>query len=413
VGGLAVADVNGDGIADVVAGLASRFVDVRGRVVVWFGGKDALRAERVATFLEPAIGNGSHFGSFGYAIAAVGDVNRDGFADVAVGAPGAGPCTAPPEAEDPLWSAGRVFLLAGARGGFAPNPLGSLDGVRRGGSLGSSFQGAGDIDGDGAPEVVIDGDGDGPKVCSGSSPSLLPSSVPLPRRDEHWIFHCHSSGFSLASSDDPQPFSERLITGDLNRDGRADLIASFRFPGLGVWMRALAWGDVDGDGLLDLAAGHEDYGRGRLLFYRAAAGRGISEPPTAKLVGPSGAVQGAAFTPARTGFGHVIAVTDVDRDGFADIVVGAPVENKIYVYAGSRAGPTQPARQVLTGEPNRWAPSEMVAGDFDADGYGDLAVTGACYSDACDKGSETSLTVYRGSAAGLVDTPALVVPLVP
>ena len=88
VGGLVVADVNGDGIADLIAGLpgSSEYRhEVRGRIAVWFGGHDGLRAHRAATFLEPTIGQGSHLGSFGHAVVAVGDVNHDGFADVVVG----------------------------------------------------------------------------------------------------------------------------------------------------------------------------------------------------------------------------------------------------------------------------------------------------------------------------------------
>ena len=127
VGGLAVADVNGDGYADLVAGLPGREEyghETPGRVAVWFGGKGGLRARPAATFVEPAIGQGSHLGSFGRAVVAVGDVNRDGFADVLVGAPGTGSCTAAPGAKVkvPPLDGGRVYLLAGGRAGVAATP---------------------------------------------------------------------------------------------------------------------------------------------------------------------------------------------------------------------------------------------------------------------------------------------------
>jgi hypothetical protein len=109
-------------------------------------------------------------------------------------------------------------------------------------------------------------------------------------------------------------------------------------------------------------------------------------------------------------FGMHVVVTDLDRDGFAEIVVGAPWESKVYVFAGSRAGPRDPARQVLSCATKTWFPDHMVAADFDADGYGDIAIT--------DHGGlvghevqDPMLTVYRGSPVGLSAKPELSVPL--
>jgi hypothetical protein len=419
VGGLVVADVNGDGIADLVAGLPGNSEyrrEVPGRVVVWFGGRGGLRSDRAATFREPTIGQGSHLGSFGQAVAAVGDVNRDGFADVVVGAPAAGSCTAPPAAKLPRFSAGRVFLLAGSRDGFAATPLAFVDGTRMGGRFGSAFRGAGDIDGDGAREVVIEADGDGPQICwdlEPGVPSMYPSRLPSEER----VFRCRASGLSPWPGDVPRPDESRyVVAGDFDGDGRADLLSTIVVPGVLAPMQALAWGDVDGDGLLDLAAGHSESRRGRLLYYRGVAGRGIREPPTATLLAP---VRAPRMKPlpenedalAQTAFGQAVAVTDVDHDGFADVIVGAPWEDKIYVYAGSRTGPREPARQVLAHEEHTWFPGQMAAGDFDGDGYGDLAVTDMG-RDAYDPWIEPSLTVYRGSSAGLIATPAQVIPLV-
>jgi hypothetical protein len=241
--------------------------------------------------------------------------------------------------------------------------------------------------------------------------------LPDPLPPEEVILRCRASGFSpwrnaVATPDD----ARHVLSADFDRDGRPDLLSHADFPGTIAPMGALGTGDVNGDGIPDLAAGHSELRRGRLYFYPGAAGRGLREPPATTLIGPLRDAPGVAVTPrnesalSQTSFGAAVAVTDVDRDGFADVIVGAPWDDKIHVYAGSPAGPRQPARQVLAHQPHTWFPDQMVAGDFDGDGYGDIAVT--------DHGSEIvkpprgpTLTVYRGSAAGLVTKPALAVPL--
>jgi len=421
VGDLAVADVNGDGFADLIAGLPGREEyrhETPGRVAVWFGGKGGLRARPSATFVEPAIGQGSHLGSFGRAVAAVGDVNRDGFADVLVGAPGAGSCTAPPGAKVnvPPLDGGRVYLLAGGRAGLAATPAAFVDGARMGGRFGSGFRGAGDLDGDGAPEVIIGAAGDGAQICQDHGEGVR-AELPDPLPSEQGIFRCRPSGFSRWSNDAAKADGAGyVLTGDFDRDGRADLLSSRVVTGMLAPPQGLGSGDVNGDGIPDLAVGRSDIRRGRLYFYPGAAGRGISEPPAATFIGPLRVVPGVTPTArnevalSQTSFGMSVVVIDVDHDGFADIVVGAPWVDKIYVYAGSRAGPREPARQVLSREVHTWFPDRMVAGDFDADGYGDIAITDVG-SDITKPPRDPTLTVYRGSAAGFVTKPALSVAL--
>src|SRR5262245_8214121 len=74
-------DVNGDGFPDILAGDPE---DSRGagRVSVFYGGAKGFGAQPAWTFAgEP----GMHLGR---AVAAAGDVNGDGFADILVGADG-------------------------------------------------------------------------------------------------------------------------------------------------------------------------------------------------------------------------------------------------------------------------------------------------------------------------------------
>lgn len=81
--------------------------------------------------------------SYGTALASIGDVDRDGLGDVAVGAPGSDA------------AAGRVYLHSGAGGRL----LRVLEGESPGDGFGTTIVSRGDLDGDGLPELWISAPG--------------------------------------------------------------------------------------------------------------------------------------------------------------------------------------------------------------------------------------------------------------
>ena len=133
-------DVNGDGYADLMAGAPfnSAAGAYAGRVYVFFGGPRITAAPDIVLSGENA---GDLFGS---SIALVGDIDGDGRSEIVVGAPynDAG-------GED----AGRVYIYRGTT--IRDTPTWTLTGDSPGDRFGTSVAGAGDVNADGSPDVIV------------------------------------------------------------------------------------------------------------------------------------------------------------------------------------------------------------------------------------------------------------------
>ncbi|MCC5577579.1 FG-GAP repeat protein [Microtetraspora sp. AC03309] len=147
VGDVAIGDLDGDGYGDVVAGNAyADAEDEGGQIYVSRGSAEGLRGTRALwTLTSPGMPlPPADTSGFGGAVA-VGDVNGDGYADVAVGASG---------------GAGAAFVLYGGKDGLSTRGAQMFD-LRSAGVQGDFLQGFGqevalaDLDGNGGAELIV------------------------------------------------------------------------------------------------------------------------------------------------------------------------------------------------------------------------------------------------------------------
>ncbi|MCP4870280.1 MAG: hypothetical protein GY898_16365, partial [Proteobacteria bacterium] len=354
----AAGDINGDGFADFVAG-APYISSDQGRVYAWYGGGPAGPEPTLEQSFEGQTANAY----LGHSIANIGDVNADGYDDLAVGAPGD---------TSTITGEGTVRIHYGGELGIVTTADVVLAGGQAGAEFGTSVDGGYDVNGDGYPDVVVGGDYyDNGQTDEGRI----------------WLFDGGSTGLSSTPS----------WTGELNQAGA-------RF-GKSVAML----GDINRDGFGDIGAGAPDFDGSGTNDGRVAVWHGSATgPATAPNWTRDGVQDNAAFgwSVARAG--------DVSGDGFGDIAIGAYLwdvspyfdEGKVEVYYGSTLGlATTPAWTFEPDFAQAWLGYSVDgAGDVNGDGYDDLVV-GAPYE---DDGTyrEGVVRVFRGSSSGLDATPS-------
>jgi hypothetical protein len=407
-------------------------------VRVVYGSSQGLAGGRGELWTENSPGvDGSvvHGARCGQALAA-GDFNGDGFADLAVGRPG-GALHHPVGAVTVLYGSSRGLTAFGppitdpARGRTSNWPGYLVGGF-------GSVLATGDFDGDGFDDLVI-GTPDA-KNSRGSVTTVYGSRTGLRAGNlERWTRR------SLGGNARPYGrFGETLATGDLDGDGRDDLAIGsrgdgavsivygsrngLRANGSRVWRPRLGWphrswgvganlaiGDLDGDGLADLAVGTPGSGAGRKIaagsvhvVYGAQRGRHTLRVRAWYDVHPRRFFE----------FGAGLAIGDLDGDGRNDLAVAempsppgcaprlateCPEDpawaGRVFLLRGARAG-FEPRRVVLRAPGDRLHGSfgaALTTGDFDGDGRVSLVVSRPLRS-------ATAVYVSEGSRRGFVPT---------
>jgi len=358
-----VGDINGDGIDDLLIGSSQpdNGASGTGRVCLFYGSPSGLSASPVWTYSGQRPGE-----TLGNFVAPAGDVNHDGFRDVLVCSTADG---------DPPTSFGHVFVFHGSRAGLSPQPDWQVAGEAANERYLGAASWAGDVNNDGYDDVIV------------SAPYFQER---FKREGKVWVYHGSSQGlektpawsavYEPENSTGPGGRASQLFgncvgrAGDINGDGFDDVFVGAYFadhgdldegmvfvyhgsprglsPNPDWWAEgnqtlaqfgvfASGGRDVNGDGYDDLIVGVPKATHGDQQSAGAAAvfhgsPQGLSKTPDWSADGQ----QNFDF------FGLCVAlVRDVNRDGFADALVGSPGSQRhgdkigrAYLYYGSPQG---------------------------------------------------------------------------
>jgi hypothetical protein len=321
-------DVNGDGYSDLSVGCVSCDVGGpdTGAAWVWHGSASGLGST------PDWVGSGANGYDMYGTVAAAGDVNGDGFSDLAVGAQH--------YANGTSWE-GAAYVYLGSNSGLATTAAWLREGNALEVLFGEALAAVGDTNRDGYGDLLVGAGGYAADVnIPGSAYLYLGSAVGLS---------------TTPSWTGTGPQNDSRYGGEL----------------CGV-------GDVNGDGYTDFAVGANTYtgsytDEGAAFLY-------LGQPDGMPLDSgwrPVGGAYGVIFGTS------IAALGDVNGDGYSDAAVGSPFydgsagnEGRAQIFLGDAAGFTDSPQFTVYGPTGGswlgYGGYSLGGGDFDGDGYGEL-----------------------------------------
>ncbi len=368
-GSVALGDVNGDGYSDAIVG-AYRYNTYQGRVYIFYGTTTGIASQSATTAGVTLTGEGSNNG-FGVSIS-LGDINGDGYTDVIVGA------------NRINTNQGAGYIFHGASAGIASQGAATANtifsGIAAADELGYSLA-LGDVNADGCADVVIAAYRDNNTyqgrayIFQGSLSGIASQSTA-------------TANTTLTGEAALDKFGWSVAIGDVNADSYADIAVgapgfnggtnqgrAYLFHGspTGIASQgaaaantiltaegssnelgsAVSLSDINGDGFSDLLIGAVRYNnnyQGRAYVFQGGASGIASQGAAAANTILTG--QGAGDQ-----FGGAVALSDLNGDGYTDILVGANQANgtgQSYIFKGGSFGVSSQsagtANGILTGE---------------------------------------------------------------
>ena len=429
-------DLNADGQPDLVvtAPMDSTVAPQAGAVYVWFGGGGLLTAQGQTSETADLIVRGSQAGDQLGSAVFTGDVDLDGHMDLVVSAAGAD--------VSGLLDAGRVYVFRGPFTGspqvlFAANAAMTLvePQPQAGSGFGSAISGGRIEAEDGYVLCVAAPYRDWPQRMDAGCAYRYQLSTTLDTSNAVTLVATLAAQYEGSRAGDllgaqvlllpasvVEPESALLVAapradpvagvmlhdaGEVYRLRGARLSLSGTVSDARVWHgesagdlygSSMASGDLDGDGLLDVAVGAPEAWSTTLSQRTGRVYLHVGAYPATALV--------RAGLPSHTSFGQTIALVDVDADGRADLLVGAPRADYLatdngrgYLYYSTSLPAylnALGADALFHGTTQPWSSfgRGVTALDLDADGRLDLVWS----ADRSDSG-RGRLHLYRGTAS--------------
>jgi hypothetical protein len=270
---ISIGDINGDGFGDILIGANEKNAGISNQGVAYIfhstgsGGVTVTSASSANTIITGESGTGGRFGGYTY----IGDVNGDGFGDIIIGA------------SNYLSNQGKVYIFHSQSTGITINLASSANTIISG-------NGGNVLFGITCLTADVNGDGYGDLIVGSSGYNSNQGVV--------YIFHSTSSGIIATSY--------------------ANAVTTILGPSSSNFGRSLAFGDINTDGKADILIGADTVagvGGGAYLFI--AGSNGISGTSYSNAsIGITGEVINGQF-------GQSLGMTDVNGDGYSDLIIGA------------------------------------------------------------------------------------------
>ena len=408
------------------------------QIIIYVKDKDALYPVTIDPLSSSPVwtseGNQAS-ANYGLSVAPAGDVNNDGYPDLIIGAP---------YYDNGFTDAGKVFLYYGSSTGLSNTPNWTAESDQAGSRFGTSVSSAGDVNGDGISDILIGAllynngvtSGGSAFLWYGSSSGLGANGTPS-NADWKASGNQNGAGFGVnvasAGKVNNDIYGDIIISSQYYANGQAIEGAAFVWYGSATgptpngtpananWFfesnqfdarmsDSKSVGDVNGDGYSDVMVGayrydNPEHDEGKVfLFYGSPSG-----------LGPNGNPVNADWSyesnQADALLGNITS-SDVNNDGFSDVIVGALLydngqtdEGKVFAFYGSSGGlPVNPNWNAEVNQSGAYLGSISGAGDVNCDGYQDIIVGAKGFDNP--ETDEGRVFLYYGSASGLLSTPA-------